>query len=59
MDHFGANRHLQEKALILTHRYTATKIVSADDEVILCRAHGENPTGIMYISGWKTLMWWI
>ncbi|MCE5215114.1 MAG: MBL fold metallo-hydrolase [Methanobacterium sp.] len=45
VDHFGANRHLQSKVSITTHRYAATKIVSADDEVILCRAHGENPTG--------------
>ena len=45
VDHFGANRHLQDRVPILTHRYAATKIVSADDEVLRCRAHGENPTG--------------
>lgn len=45
VDHFGANRFLQRKVPILTHRYAATKIVSADDEVLLCRAHGENPHG--------------
>lgn len=44
-DHFGANKFLQKKATILTHRYAATKIVSADDEVILCRAHGHDPKG--------------
>ncbi len=45
VDHFGANRFLQKSVPITTHRYAATKIVSADDEVLLCRAHGENPTG--------------
>jgi len=45
VDHFGANRYLQERDPILAHRYAATKIVSADDEVMLCRAHGEDPTG--------------
>lgn len=45
VDHFGANRYLQERVPILAHRYAATKIVSADDEVMLCRAHGEDPTG--------------
>lgn len=45
VDHFGANRYLQERIPILAHRYAATKIVSADDEVMLCRAHGEDPTG--------------
>ncbi|MDD1775166.1 MAG: MBL fold metallo-hydrolase [Methanobacterium sp.] len=45
VDHFGANQHMPEKVPILAHRYAAAKIVSADDEVLLCRAHGENPTG--------------
>ncbi len=45
VDHFGANRHLQNTVPISTHRYAGTKIVSADDEVLLCRAHGEDPTG--------------
>lgn len=45
VDHFGANRFLQETVTIVAHRYAATKIVSADDEVLLCRAHGEDPTG--------------
>lgn len=45
VDHFGANRFLQDTVPILAHRYAATKIVSADDEVLLCRAHGEDPTG--------------
>jgi hydroxyacylglutathione hydrolase len=45
VDHFGANRFLQETVPIITHRYAATKIVSADDEVLLCRAHGHDPTG--------------
>jgi len=45
VDHFGANRNLQNRVPILSHRYAATKIISADDEVLLCRAHGENPTG--------------
>jgi glyoxylase-like metal-dependent hydrolase (beta-lactamase superfamily II) len=45
VDHFGANHHLPHKVPILAHRYAAVKIVSADDEVLLCRAHGENPAG--------------
>ena len=45
VDHFGANQHLPEKVPILAHRYAAAKIVSADDEVLLCRAHGEDPNG--------------
>lgn len=45
VDHFGANRFLQETVPIVAHRYAATKIVSADDEVLLCRAHGEDPRG--------------
>ena len=45
VDHFGANQHLPHKVPILAHRYAAVKIVSADDEVLLCRAHGENPAG--------------
>ncbi len=45
VDHFGANLYLQRRVPILAHRYAATKIISADDEVLLCRAHGEDPTG--------------
>jgi hydroxyacylglutathione hydrolase len=45
VDHFGANLFLQKKVPIVTHRYAATKIVSADDEVLLCRAHGHDPKG--------------
>ncbi|MEN6551521.1 MAG: MBL fold metallo-hydrolase [Methanobacterium sp.] len=45
VDHFGANRYLQNKVPIITHRYAATKIISADDEVLLCRAYGHNPKG--------------
>lgn len=45
VDHFGANIYLQEKVSVVTHRYAATKIVSADDEVLLCRAHGHDPHG--------------
>lgn len=45
VDHFGANLFLQKKVPIITHRYAATKIVSADDEVLLCRAHGHDPKG--------------
>lgn len=45
VDHFGANIYLQQKVSILTHRYAATKIISADDEVLLCRAHGHDPKG--------------
>lgn len=45
VDHFGANRYLQNKVPVITHRYAAAKIISADDEVLLCRAHGHNPKG--------------
>ena len=45
VDHFGANLYLQEKVPVITHRNAATKIVSADDEVLLCRAHGHDPQG--------------
>ncbi|MEN4005753.1 MAG: MBL fold metallo-hydrolase [Methanobacteriaceae archaeon] len=45
VDHFGANIYLQQKVLILAHRYAATKMISADDEVLLCRAHGHDPKG--------------
>lgn len=45
VDHFGANRFLQERVPIMTHRYAATKIISSDDEVLLCRAHGHDPKG--------------
>ena len=45
VDHFGANQSLPRNIPILAHRYAAAKIVSADDEVLLCRAHGESPTG--------------
>jgi len=45
VDHFGANRYLQNKVPVTAHRYAATKIISADDEVLLCRAHGHNPKG--------------
>ncbi len=45
VDHFGANIYLQNDVPILTHRYAAAKIISADDEVLLCRAHGHNPKG--------------
>ncbi|HTX61900.1 MAG TPA: MBL fold metallo-hydrolase [Methanobacterium sp.] len=45
VDHFGANQSLPRNVPILAHRYAAAKIVSADDEVLLCRAHGENPKG--------------
>ncbi|HOI39418.1 MAG TPA: MBL fold metallo-hydrolase [Methanobacterium sp.] len=45
VDHFGANLYLQEKVPVITHRNAATKIVSADDEVLLCRAHGHDPHG--------------
>lgn len=63
VDHFGANLYLQEKVPVITHRNAATKIVSADDEVLLCRAHGHDPHGyhvhmwlenmnVMDLGGW-------
>jgi len=45
VDHFGANIYLQNTLPIIAHRYAATKIVSADDEVLRCRAHGHDPHG--------------
>ncbi|VUT27727.1 MAG: hydroxyacylglutathione hydrolase [Candidatus Syntrophoarchaeum sp. GoM_oil] len=44
-DHIGANKYFQKHALIAAHRYAATKIISADDEVLMCRAHGQDVTG--------------
>jgi glyoxylase-like metal-dependent hydrolase (beta-lactamase superfamily II) len=51
VDHFGANIYLQEKMLITTHRYAASKIVSADDEVLLCRDMDMTPMAIMCTCG--------
>lgn len=51
VDHFGANQCMPQNVPIMAHRYAAAKIVSADDEVLLCRAHGETPTGY-HINMW-------
>jgi len=44
-DHIGANKYFQKFAFIAAHRYAATKIISADDEVMMCRAHGQEVRG--------------
>lgn len=44
-DHIGANKHFQNHCTIMAHRYAASKIIYADDEVLHCRGHGHDPTG--------------
>ncbi|MDO5852004.1 MAG: MBL fold metallo-hydrolase [Methanobacteriaceae archaeon] len=44
-DHMGANKYFQNTATIMTHRYAATKIIYADEEVLHCRGHGHDPRG--------------
>ncbi|MCD7782231.1 MAG: MBL fold metallo-hydrolase [Methanosphaera sp.] len=44
-DHIGANKYFQDHCTIMTHRYAATKIINADDEVLHCRGHGIAPEG--------------
>lgn len=46
-DHIGANKHLQNAALIAAHRYAAAKMISGDDEVTMCRANGQRVDGYM------------
>lgn len=50
-DHIGANKYLQNTALIAAHRYAAAKIVSGDDEVTMCRANGQG------VNGYKVQLW--
>jgi glyoxylase-like metal-dependent hydrolase (beta-lactamase superfamily II) len=51
VDHIGANKYFQKHSLIAAHRYAATKIVSADDEVLMCRAHGHD------VRGYRVNLW--
>jgi glyoxylase-like metal-dependent hydrolase (beta-lactamase superfamily II) len=45
-DHVGGNKYFQErKVTIAAHRNAAVKITSGDDEVMMCRAHGQDITG--------------
>ena len=45
VDHIGANKYFQEQSIIATHRYAATKIISSDDEVLMCRVLGHDVQG--------------
>ena len=51
VDHIGANKHFQKHSIIAADRYAATKIISADDEVLMCRAHGHD------VRGYKVDLW--
>jgi len=51
VDHIGANKRFQKHSIIAADRYAATKIISADDEVLMCRAHGHD------VAGYKIDLW--
>ncbi|MDY6934041.1 MAG: MBL fold metallo-hydrolase [Spirochaetota bacterium] len=51
VDHIGANKHFQKRSIIASHRYAATKIISADDEVLMCRALGHD------VKGYRVDLW--
>lgn len=51
VDHIGANKYFQTHSLIAADRFAATKIISADDEVLKCRALGHD------IRGYKVNLW--
>ncbi len=44
-DHIGGNLFLQNKAIVMAHRLAAVKIIYGDDEVTMCRAHGQKVMG--------------
>ncbi len=44
-DHIGGNLFLQRQSMIAAHRFAAVKIIYGDDEVTMCRAHGQKPIG--------------
>ncbi|WP_230972209.1 MBL fold metallo-hydrolase [Archaeoglobus neptunius] len=44
-DHIGGNLFLQENSVIMAHRHAAVKIIYGDDEVMMCRTHGQKPVG--------------
>jgi glyoxylase-like metal-dependent hydrolase (beta-lactamase superfamily II) len=44
-DHIGGNLFLQNTSIIMAHRFAAVKIVYGDDEVTMCRAHGQKTIG--------------
>ncbi len=51
VDHIGANKYFQKHSLIAADRFAATKIISADDEVLKCRALGHD------VRGYKVNLW--
>ncbi len=51
VDHIGANKRFQKHSIIAADRFAATKIISADDEVLMCRAHGHD------VKGYKVDLW--
>ncbi|AAB89502.1 conserved hypothetical protein [Archaeoglobus fulgidus DSM 4304] len=44
-DHIGGNLFLQKNSIIMAHRHAAVKIIYGDDEVMMCRTHGQRPVG--------------
>ncbi len=44
-DHIGGNLHLQNRSTVMAHRMAAVKIIYGDEEVTMCRAHGQKLTG--------------
>ncbi len=44
-DHIGGNLFLQKSSTVMAHRFAAVKITYGDDEVTMCRAHGQKPIG--------------
>ena len=44
-DHIGGNLFFQKSSIIMAHRFAAVKIIYGDDEVMMCRAHGQKPIG--------------
>ena len=51
VDHIGANKYFQKQSIIATHRFAATKIISSDDEVLMCRVLGHD------VQGYKVDLW--
>lgn len=50
-DHIGVNKAIQEDCLVAAHRYSAVKMVTGDDDVLKCRAHGQD------VSGYEVDLW--
>jgi len=50
-DHIGGNLFLQNTSIVMAHRFSAVKMIYGDDEIMMCRAHGEN------IKGYRVNTW--